>query len=89
MLKNILKKLQVNKLYINCKEYQTMSMVVKQIEIPGQCRYIFLDYNNSWLSVRSTNQAEKYIKYNRLEIVGTEIVGESYIVKVRKADSFL
>ena len=66
-----------------------MSMVVKQIEIPRQCRYIFLDYNNSWLSVRSSNQAEKYIKYNRLEIVGTEIVGESYIVKVRKADSFL
>jgi len=66
-----------------------MSMVVKQIEIPRQCRYIFLDYNNSWLSVRSTNQAEKYIKYNRLEIVGTEIVGDCYVVKVKKADSFL
>ena len=66
-----------------------MSMVVKQIEIPRQCRYIYIDYNNSWLNAITSNQAEKYIRYNRLEIVGTEIVGESYIVKVRKADSFL
>ena len=65
-----------------------MNMKVK-IEIPGQCRYIFLDYNNSWLSVRSTNQAEKFIRYNRLEVVGEEVVGESYVVKVKRADSFL
>ena len=66
-----------------------MSMVIKQIEIPRQCRYIYIDYNNSWLNAITSNQAERFIKYNRLEIVGSDIVGDCYIVKVKKADSFL
>jgi hypothetical protein len=60
-----------------------------KIEIPTTCRYIFLDYNNSWFNAKSSTEAEKYIRYNRLEIVGESVFGDMYIVKVRKADSFL
>lgn len=71
-----------------CKVGYTKGMKLK-IEIPTTCRYIFLDYNNSWFNAKSSTEAEKYIRYNRLEIVGESVFGDMYIVKVRKADSFL
>ncbi len=69
--------------------YGRISIMKLKIEIPTTCRYIFLDYNNSWFNARSSTEAEKYIRYNRLEIVGESVFGDMYIVKVRKADSFL
>jgi|ETNvirenome_6_85_1030632.scaffolds.fasta_scaffold440100_1 hypothetical protein len=69
--------------------YGRISIMKLKIELPKKCRYIFLDYNNSWLNAQSTTKAEKYIRYNRLEIVGENVINDMYIVKVRKADSFL
>jgi len=60
-----------------------------KIEIPRQCRYIRLDQNGVWTNPKSSLNAERIIKGNNLEIVGEEVFGDVYIVRVRKADSFL
>ena len=66
-----------------------MSMVTKQLEIPRGCRYIFVNYNNTLRPFRSTKEVLHFIEGNRLEIVDQQTFNESYVVVVKKADSFL
>ena len=81
---------QANNLYINCKVSYTKIMVLKQkIELPLDCRYIFVNYNNTLRPFRSTKEVLHFIEGNRLEIVDQQTFNESYVVVVKKADSFL
>ena len=67
-----------------------MSMVLKQkIELPLDCRYIFVNYNNTPIPFRGTKEVLHFIEGNRLEIVDQQTFNESYVVVVKKADSFL
>ena len=84
-----IKKVQDN-LYSNCKVSYTKIMVVKQkIELPLDCRYIFVNYNNYHRPFRSTKEVLHFIEGNRLEIVNQQTFNQSYVVVVKKADSFL
>ena len=66
-----------------------MSMVTKQLEIPLNCRWIFVNYNNNLKPFRTTKEVLHFIEGNRLEIVGQQNMQGIYIVVVKKADSFL
>jgi len=67
-----------------------MSMVLKQkIELPLDCRYIFVNYNKALKHFSSTKEVLHFIEGNRLEIVDQQTFNQSYIVVVKKADSFL
>ena len=66
-----------------------MSMVTKMLEIPRDCRWIFVNYNNTLKPFRSTKEVLHFIEGNRLEIVDQQTFNESYVVVVKKADSFL
>ena len=86
----IVKKVQANNLYIYCKVSYTMIMVLKQkIELPLDCRYIFVNYNNNLKPFKTTKEVLHFIEGNRLEIVDQQTFNESYVVVVKKADSFL
>lgn len=66
-----------------------MSMVTKQLEIPRDCRWIFVNYNNNLKPFRTTKEVLHFIEGNRLEIVDQQSMQGIYIVVVKKADSFL
>ena len=66
-----------------------MSMVTKQLEIPLNCRWIFVNYNNNLKPFRTTKEVLHFIEGNRLEIVDQQSMQGIYIVVVKKADSFL
>ena len=66
-----------------------MSMVTKQLEIPRDCRWIFVNYNNNLKPFRTTKEVLHFIEGNRLEIVDQQSMQGVYIVVVKKADSFL
>jgi hypothetical protein len=67
----------------------TMSMVTKQLEIPRDCRWIFVNYNNNLKPFKTTKEVLHFIEGNRLEIVDQQNMKGIYIVVVKKADSFL
>ncbi len=65
-------------------------MILKQnIELPIDCRYIFVNYNNTLRPFSSTKEVLHFIEGNRLEIVDQQRFNENYVVVVKKADSFL
>ena len=65
-------------------------MVLKQkIELPLDCRYIFVNYNNNLKPFKTTKEVLHFIEGNRLEIVDQQSMQGIYIVVVKKADSFL
>jgi len=65
-------------------------MILKQnIELPIDCRYIFVNYNNTLRPFSSTKEVLHFIEGNRLEIVDQQRFNESYVVVVKRADSFL
>lgn len=66
-----------------------MSMITKQLEIPRDCRWIFVNYNNNLKPFRTTKEVLHFIEGNRLEIVDQQSMQGIYIVVVKKADSFL
>lgn len=66
-----------------------MSMITKQLEIPRDCRWIFVNYNNNLKPFRTTKEVLHFIEGNRLEIVDQQNMQGIYIVVVKKADSFL
>ena len=66
-----------------------MSMVTKQLEIPRDCRWIFVNYNNNLKPFKTTKEVLHFIEGNRLEIVDQQSMQGIYIVVVKKADSFL
>ena len=66
-----------------------MSMETKQLEIPLNCRWIFVNYNNNLKPFRTTKEVLHFIEGNRLEIVDQQNMQGIYIVVVKKADSFL
>lgn len=66
-----------------------MSMVTKQLEIPRDCRWIFVNYNNNLKPFKTTKEVLHFIEGNRLEIVDQQNMQGIYIVVVKKADSFL
>jgi len=64
-------------------------MVTKQLEIPRDCRWIFVNYNNNLKPFKTTKEVLHFIEGNRLEIVDQQNMKGIYIVVVKKADSFL
>jgi hypothetical protein len=66
-----------------------MSMVTKQLEIPRNCRWIFVNYNNNLKPFKTTKEVLHFIEGNRLEVVDQQNMQGIYIVVVKKADSFL
>ena len=66
-----------------------MSMVTKQLEIPRDCRWIFVNYNNNLKPFKTTKEVLHFIEGNRLEVVDQQSMQGIYIVVVKKADSFL
>ena len=81
---------QANNLYNKCKVSYTKIMVLKQkIDLPLNCRYIFVNYNNNLKPFKTTKEVLHFIEGNRLEIVDQQTFNESYVVLVKKADSFL
>ena len=66
-----------------------MSMVTKQLEIPRDCRWIFVNYNNNLKPFETTKEVLHFIEGNRLEVVDQQSMKGIYIVVVKKADSFL
>lgn len=66
-----------------------MSMVTKQLEIPLDCRWIFVNYNNNLKPFKTTKEVLHFIEGNRLEVVDQQNMQGIYIVVVKKADSFL
>ena len=74
---------------IICKLNQTMSMVIKQLELPQDCLWIFVNYNNNLKPFKTTKEVLHFIEGNRLEIVDQQKFNQNYVVVVKKADSFL
>ena len=66
-----------------------MSMVIKQLEIPRDCRWIFVNYNNNLKPFKTTKEVLHFIEGNRLEVVDQQTFNQNYVVVVKKADSFL
>ena len=66
-----------------------MNMVIKQLEIPRDCRWIFVNYNNNLKPFKTTKEVLHFIEGNRLEIVDQQTFNQNYVVVVKKADSFL
>ena len=67
-----------------------MIMVLKQkLNLPLDCRWIFVNYNNNLKPFKTTKEVLHFIEGNRLEIVGQQSMQGIYIVVVKKADSFL
>jgi hypothetical protein len=64
-------------------------MVTKQLEIPRDCRWIFVNYNNNLKPFKTTKEVLHFIEGNRLEIVDQQKFNQNYVVVVKKADSFL
>ena len=65
-------------------------MVLKQrLNLPRDCRWIFVNYNNTLRPFRSTKEVLHFIEGNRLEIVDQQTFNDSLVVVVKKADSFL
>ena len=65
-------------------------MVLKQrLNLPLDCRWIFVNYNNNLKPFKTTKEVLHFIEGNRLEIVDQQTFNESYVVVVKKADSFL
>ena len=65
-------------------------MVLKQrLNLPVDCRWIFVNYNNNLKPFKTTKEVLHFIEGNRLEIVDQQTFNESYVVVVKKADSFL
>lgn len=65
-------------------------MVLKQrLNLPRDCRWIFVNYNNNLKPFKTTKEVLHFIEGNRLEIVDQQTFNESYVVVVKKADSFL
>jgi hypothetical protein len=65
-------------------------MVLKQrLNLPLDCRWIFVNYNNNLKPFKTTKEVLHFIEGNRLEIVDQQTFNQSYVVVVKKADSFL
>jgi hypothetical protein len=62
---------------------------MKGIEIPSKCRRLILNENNSFKVFTDSHSCNRYIVRNRLEIYSEEIVGDQFIVTVKKQDSFV
>jgi hypothetical protein len=59
------------------------------IEIPGVCRQLVINFNNTWRIFNSSREAERFCRNNKLEVVSREIVGSSWVVTVKRADSYI
>ena len=67
-----------------------MSMVLKQrLNLPRDCRWIFVNYNNNLKPFKTTKEVLHFIEGNRLEVVDQQTFNQNYVVVVKKADSFL
>jgi hypothetical protein len=65
-------------------------MVLKQrLNLPVDCRWIFVNYNNNLKPFKTTKEVLHFIEGNRLEVVDQQSMQGIYIVVVKKADSFL
>jgi hypothetical protein len=62
---------------------------MKGLEIPSKCRRLILNENNSFKVFTDSHSCNRYIVRNRLEIYTEEIVGDQFIVTVKKQDSFV
>jgi len=62
---------------------------MKGLEIPSKCRRLILNENNSFKVFTDSHSCNRYIVRNRLEIYSEEIVGDQFIVTVKKQDSFV
>ena len=62
---------------------------MKGLEIPSKCRQLILNENNSFKVFTDSHSCNRYINRNRLEIYSEEIVGDQFIVTVKKQDSFV
>ena len=60
---------------------------MKGLEIPSKCRQLILNENNSFKVFTDSHSCNRYIVRNRLEIYTEEIVGDQFIVTVKKQDS--
>jgi len=60
-----------------------------KLDMPIDCRHIVVAFNKSHRIFPSTYDVERFCKNNKLEIVGTESVMGSYIVTVKRADSYI
>jgi len=74
---------------IYCKVSYTKIMVIKQLEIPRDCRWVFVNYNNNLKPFKTTKEVLHFIEGNRLEVVDQQKFNQNYVVVVKKADSFL
>jgi len=59
------------------------------IEIPGVCRQLVINFNNTWRIFNSSREAERFCRNNKLEVVSREIVKSSWVVTVKRADSYI
>jgi hypothetical protein len=62
---------------------------MKGLEIPSKCRRLILNENNTFKVFTDSHSCNRYIVRNRLEIYTEEIVGDQFIVTVKKQDSFV
>ena len=62
---------------------------METIEIPRECSQLVINFNNTWKIFTSSHQAERFCRNRRLEIVSKEVVGTSWVITVKKADSFI
>ena len=63
--------------------------IMEIIEIPRQCSTLVINFNNTWRIFTSSHQAERFCRNRRLEIVSKEVVGTSWVITVKRADSFI
>lgn len=64
-------------------------MSMDSLTIPSNCRQMVVNHNGYWLSFQSSSQAERYCRLSRLEIVDKEVVGNTWVITVKKQDSFI
>ena len=62
---------------------------MKGLQIPSKCRRLILNENNTFKVFTDSHSCNRYIVRNRLEIYSEEIVGDQFIVTVKKQDSFV
>ena len=58
-----------------------------KIDMPRDCRQIFVAFNRSVRIFPSTSEVERYCRRNRLEVVSQENQMGSFIVTLKRADS--
>ncbi len=62
---------------------------MKGLQIPSNCRQLILSENKSWKVFTDSHSCNRYIVRNRLEVHTEEVVGDQFIVTVKKQDSFV